>query len=455
MFKRYHVDTRPVPLRFNPIVRYKIERSEECISCGRCIKACIFDVHKRREDDFRVMAEPVSYLCKGCMRCIRECPQGALSVCLNPDYNGLGNSSWTPEVITTLWSEAEAGRIPVKGAGYKGPFSGPGFDSMLTDMSEIVRPTRDGIHGREYISTYVSLGRRLNRLTFDEKGNAAFEMPSLLDIPFPVIFEVPPWNLKSKNLRQAVAEAASKLGIFMIVEDHFEESNAYVGSIIPRITVDALDSLEKLPETRLLEIDYVENVDKELRSIKKKCPGKIISIRAPISEGIEDLTERLTDAGTDIIHVYADSQGSEFTDKDPRFIKDAIFSIHSRLVDRAIRNEVTLIASGGIALAEHVPKALICGADAVAIDIPYMIALGCKVCERCTPECPVEIGEIDVDWGAQRIMNLMAAWRDQLLEILGAMGLREARRLRGELGRSMLFEELEKENFGQILEEGG
>ena len=26
---------------------------------------------------------------------------------------------------------------------------------MWTDMSEIVRPTRDGIHGREYISTSV------------------------------------------------------------------------------------------------------------------------------------------------------------------------------------------------------------------------------------------------------------------------------------------------------------
>ena len=33
-------------------------------------------------------------------------------------------------------------------------------------MSEIVRPTRDGIHGREYISTSVDIGRKLPHLAF-------------------------------------------------------------------------------------------------------------------------------------------------------------------------------------------------------------------------------------------------------------------------------------------------
>jgi hypothetical protein len=38
---------------------------------------------------------------------------------------------------------------------------------MWTDMSEIVRPTRDGIHGREYISTAVDIGRKPAYLTFE------------------------------------------------------------------------------------------------------------------------------------------------------------------------------------------------------------------------------------------------------------------------------------------------
>ena len=55
-----------------------------------------------------------------------------------------------------------------------------------------------------------------------------------------------------------------------------------------------------------------------------------------------------------------------------------------------------------------------------------------------------------VRWGVQRIKNLCAAWRDQLLEIMGAMGIREVRRMRGELGRAMFQKDLEKEAFGDI-----
>jgi hypothetical protein len=60
---------------------------------------------------------------------------------------------------------------------------------------------------------------------------------------------------------------------------------------------------------------------------------------------------------------------------------------------------------------------------------------------------------VDPEYGKNRITNLMAAWRNQILEILGAMGIREARRLRGEVGRSMWFENLEKENFGPLFGE--
>jgi hypothetical protein len=45
---------------------------------------------------------------------------------------------------------------------------------------------------------------------------------------------------------------------------------------------------------------------------------------------------------------------------------------------------------------------------------------------------------------------LCGSWRDQLLEILGAMGIREVRRLRGEFGRSMVVKHLEDEAFEGI-----
>jgi glutamate synthase domain-containing protein 2 len=79
----------------------------------------------------------------------------------------------------------------------------------------------------------------------------------------------------------------------------------------------------------------------------------------------------------------------------------------------------------------------------------------CRLCDRCKNDlsCPVKFEEIDDNYGKDRIVNLMGAWRNQVLEMLGAMGLREVRRLRGEVGRSMWFEDLEKENFSPIFGE--
>jgi hypothetical protein len=65
--------------------------------------------------------------------------------------------------------------------------------------------------------------------------------------------------------------------------------------------------------------------------------------------------------------------------------------------------------------------------------------------------CPVALEEIDPEYGAQRIINLIGAWRNQLLEVLGAMGLREVRRLRGEIGRAIVAEDIQKESFDKVF----
>ena len=90
-------------------------------------------------------------------------------------------------------------------------------------------------------------------------------------------------------------------------------------------------------------------------------------------------------------------------------------------------------------MAEHVTKAIICGVDLVAIDLPLMIALDCHLCESCKPgrACPARLETIDREFGVGRMTNLIAAWHDQLIELMGAKGMREARRLRGDVGRAM------------------
>jgi hypothetical protein len=102
-----------------------------------------------------------------------------------------------------------------------------------------------------------------------------------------------------------------------------------------------------------------------------------------------------------------------------------------------------------------VPKAMLCGADLTAIDLPLLIALGARVYEE--PEkllvLPEGLGSIPVPILTQRIINLMGAWHSQILEMMGAMGIREARRLRGESGRAIFFEEIDRDTFGKLFKE--
>ena len=149
---------------------------EDCARCHNCVKkACVFDRYRQETQYIRGLNDVDAFFfeCMGCFSCVQKCTKGLLALSANPVYERLGNSYWTPDIIETTWAQAETAKIPVSGAGYRGKFTGPGFDSMWTDMSEIVRPTRDGIHGREYISTAVDIGRKPSLLHFDEDKPAA------------------------------------------------------------------------------------------------------------------------------------------------------------------------------------------------------------------------------------------------------------------------------------------
>ena len=157
--------------------------------------------------------------------------------------------------------------------------------------------------------------------------------------------------------------------------------------------------------------------------------------------------DTLAKLGGDIVHFHVDDGVVE---RDPDSIKNAILSVHTYLVNKRNRDKITLIFSGGIAEAAHVPKSIILGANAVAVGVAYQIALGCNVCHENmhSQGCPISLEDGDVELATQRIMNLIGSWRDQLLEVLGGMGLREVRRQAGETGRAMFYEDLEARIFG-------
>jgi ferredoxin len=453
---KYSIHTSPVPNRFRSITKSGVIAWEEgCLKCVRCVKKeCVYKVYEKRNLDTRQMLDTVDSECQDCFRCVQNCPNRLIQKGLNPAYKVLGDHYWTPEIISTLWFQAESGRIPVSGGGYGGSFSGPGFDAMWTDMSEIVRPTRDGIHGREYISTTVDLGRKLMSLEFGPDGSLSSLVPPLVEIPLPVMFDMLPWSPPREKITLSLLECAQSLGTFTFVRQ--SDLNDSMEKYLSNIVIYADEKPENLltgmiRQVRMIEIPDRDNVIATQAMLKDKNPELVVIIRTPLNPEASGRALRLVNQGAEILHFYADEYGLENADK-PLFIKERIKDIHLHLVKNGVRDRITLVAGGGIAMAEHMAKLIICGADALTIDIPLLAAMECRVCRRCKEgiACPVEIDRVDPAWGSARVRNLMAGWHNQLLEILGAMGMREVRRLRGEMGRAMFFEDLEKEIFATM-----
>lgn len=460
---KYYIKTKTTPPRFHPVGKYStVEFRENCAgSCKDCVKKnCVYDIFKNNYLHMSAMEEPeYLYTCKGCFRCVQECTKGIFSMAINPEYREIGDEYWTPDIISRTWYQAHTGNIPVSGSGYGGPFVGKDFDSMWTDMSEIVRPTRDGIHGREYINTCIELSRRPDHLAFNDDGSLAVEALPLLEIPLPILFMQPGFGILSQNVLTAMLKAAKKIGTMMFVDPESinDSLKKYSNTIIPILTKDNyMNYTSFISKARMVEIAYEPGIEKVLPKLKKIKNGLFICVGLSLKAGLDYpgiALELFKSHYVDTLHISADSKGREYDSKKPRFIKDILRDIHLKLIKNSLRQRANIIASGGIAMAEHVNKSIICGADGVAIDLPLLIAMECRLCGRCKKglSCPVGFEEIDDNYGKDRIVNLLAAWRNQMLEMLGAMGLREVRRLRGEVGRSMWFEDLEKENFSPIF----
>jgi hypothetical protein len=229
------------------------------------------------------------------------------------------------------------------------------------------------------------------------------------------------------------------------------DDNLRSDAIVPLILPEESELVHLIPFTpRMVEmVGWNQELYNEIRDT---FPEAQICLRMQYAPGEEIL--KYAESGIRVFHLVANYHGRGREDK---FVYDLIREAHQTLVDTRQRDEFTLLGSGGIIAAEHVTKAIIAGLDAVFLDTPLLVALQGKLghgknelLNRHHGSCKLPLSQMTPDWAVQRLKNLTGAWRDQMLEMMGAMGLREVRRLRGEMGRAMFQKALERETFENI-----
>src|SRR5438093_8791942 len=126
-------------------------------------------------------------------------------------------------------------------------------------------------------------------------------------------------------------------------------------------------------------------------------------------------------------------------------IEYAIPKVHDYLVSEGVRDDIVLIASGGIRTADDIAKSIALGADGCVVATAEAVAVGCTHCGNCERGRGCQVGITTTDpelsqfiepvWGETRIVNLSTPWTKRLRWILAGFGLRivQARRGRKDL----------------------
>jgi len=125
-------------------------------------------------------------------------------------------------------------------------------------------------------------------------------------------------------------------------------------------------------------------------------------------------------------------------------VEAAVASVDAKLRSQGIRNEVSIIASGGIRESADVAKVIALGADAVYIGTAALVAMGCRVCGTCyrglcpwgiATQRPDLVARLDPDVASRNVANLIHAWTLELSELMGAAGINSIESLRGNRDR--------------------
>ena len=187
-------------------------------------------------------------------------------------------------------------------------------------MSEIVRPTRDGIHGRETISTQVELGGGLMALEFNAEGQLSSILSGSMCLPVPVILGPLAAPLPGRGALRAMAQAATRLGTLAVIyADEFgDDLREWACWLAPRVDPGTLDTLPVDWPFRYVELeaDTPAEVSALYQSAIERWQEVVVAACLPLSAQAPTLAETWARAGVAVIRLYADDIGRDMDGRD-------------------------------------------------------------------------------------------------------------------------------------------
>ena len=474
-------EVQPAPDRWrNSLGKYRVWRSEDCIKCGKCEQICPRGVHVRAEGyvdrlsglDWRCTAQK----CRdNGTYCVDACPQHALRIEESSIYKSLGDYRWTADLILSTWHMAATGEVPDGELDSRCGASGGGFDKIHFRFPEDGQRTDPGD-----ISTAIPLNRRGDNRP-------------LITIDIPVYGGGMSFGSVSPHTMLAKARAATAWNTFSCTGEggYPERLLPYKDHVITQVATGLFGVREEtIQAAPIVEFKYaqgakpglgghllgdkntpavaamreavagtplfspfpfhsvysIEDHKKHVDWVRHINPRALVSAKVSTPIDVDMVAVGSYFAGAHIVHIDGSYGGTgaapEIAKKNIAMpIEYAIPKVARFLTEEGIRDKVTLIASGGVRTAYDMAKAIALGADGVVIGTPETVALGCIRCGKCesgqgcargiATTDPEMVAKMGLDWGTQRLINMLTAWRTQLVDILSRFGMRDVAELRG------------------------